>query len=337
MPQPPKPGEEGVSSWKAIIRWAIMWRGLEKITDVAAPLANGSQPAGAKHKRLGNKRIEHVDPLCFLDTVHQLNRKLRTQEAWTTLSGNACFLVLHLSRIKVQRELRTQEAWSTLGGNLRFLVLHLSRIKVRREYGMALLYKKASGRFIPQFLLPTIWKSCIADWDGRDDEGVRCLLCVMNGKKNRHPYVYRNTLIKHICRDHFSIGQKELQQLRSTKAQEEQLRKLRSTKAPGITEEQLRQHRSTSAPSAPQLCQFQNLCKRAAQSIRLSLQFQNRRKRCPATEVNFQRRVCRHCAFRGCAKCAEDFDASPAYARFLVTGTLRNRVILQRTPSPAEA
>jgi hypothetical protein len=323
MPQPPKPGEKGVSSWKAIIRWAIMWRGLEKITDVAAPLANGSQPAGAKHKRLGNKRIVHVDPLCFLDTVHQLNRKLRTQEAWATLSGNARFLVLHLSRIKVQRELRTQEAWSTLGGNLRFLVLHLSRIKVRREYGMALLYKKASGRFIPQFLLPTIWKSCIADWDGRDDEGVRCLLCVMNGKKNRHPYVYRNTLIKHICRDHFFIGQKQLQQLRSTKAQEEQLRQLRSTKAPGITEEQLRQHGSTSAQSA----RFSSyIFKR-----------QNRRKKCPATDVNFQRKVCRHCAFRGCAKCGEDFDASPAYARFLVTGTLRNRVILQRTPSPAEA
>ena len=334
MPQPPKPGEEGVSSWKAIIRWAIMWRGLSKITDVAAPLANGSQPAGAKHKRLGNKRIVHVDPLCFLDTVHQLNRKLRTQEAWTTLSGNACFLVLHLSRIKVQRELRTQEAWSTLGGNLRFLVLHLSRIKVRREYGMALLYKKASGRFIPHFLLPTIWKSCIADWDGRDDEGVRCLLCVMNGKKNRQPYVYRNTLIKHICRDHFFISQKQLQQLRSTKAQEEQLRQheaaqrehrrgtsaLRSTKAPGITEEQLRQHAS-------------------AQSARFSSssERQNRRKKCSATDVNFQRKVCRHCAFRGCAKCGEDFDASPAYARFLVTGTLRNRVILQRTPSPAEA
>jgi hypothetical protein len=252
-----------------------------------------------------------------------LNRKLRTQEAWATLSGNARFLVLHLSRIKVQRELRTQEAWSTLSGKVRFLVLHLSRIKVRREYGMALLYKKASGRFIPQFLLPTIWKSCIADWDGRDDEGVRCLLCVMNGKKNRHPYVYRNTLIKHICRDHFFIGQKQLQQLRSTKAQEEQLRQLRSTKAPGITEEQLRQHGSTSAQSA----RFSSyIFKR-----------QNRRKKCPATDVNFQRKVCRHCAFRGCAKCGEDFDASPAYARFLVTGTLRNRVILQRTPSPAEA
>ena len=309
-----------------------MWQGLLDITDVAAPIANGSQPAGARHKRLGNKRIGFEDPLRFLPTLQGMDRKLRTQEAWTTLSGKARFLVLHLSRIKVQRELRTQEAWSTLSGKVRFLVLHLSRIKVRREYGMALLYKKASGRFIPQFLLPTIWKSCIADWDGRDDAGVRCLLCVINGKKNRHPYVYRNTLIKHICRDHFSIGQKELQQLRSTKAQEEQLRKLRSTKAPGITEEQLRQHAS-------------------AQSARFSsyiFKRQNRRKKCPATDVNFQRKVCRHCAFRGCAKCGEDFDASPAYARFFVKrygqreedcvppGTLRNRIILQRTPSPAE-
>ena len=303
MPQPPKPGEEGVSSWKAIIRWAIMWQGLLQITDVAAPLANGSQPTGARHKRLGNKRLGWADPLRCLDTLHQLERKLRTQEAWTTLSGKVCFLVLHLSRIKVKRELRTQEAWTTLSGKVGFLVLHLSRIKVRREYGMALLYKKASGRFIPQFLLPTIWKSCIADWNGRDDAGVRCLLCVIDGKKNRQKYVYRKTLIKHICRVHFFFNK-------------EQLRQLWSTKAPGITEEQLRQHSSTSAPSARHLCQFQNLCKRAAQSIQLSLQFQNRRKRCPATEVNFQRRVCRHCAFRGCAKCAEGFDGSPANARF---------------------
>ena len=281
MPQPPKPGEEGVSSWKAIIRWAIMWQGLLQITDVAAPLANGSQPAGAKHKRLGNKSIGFVDPLRCLDTLHQLERKLRTQEAWTTLSGKVCFLVLHLSRIKVKRELRTQEAWTTLSGKVGFLVLHLSRIKVRREYGMALLYKKASGRFIPQFLLPTIWKSCIADWDGRDDAGVRCLLCVIDGRR-RHKYFYSQTLITHICRDHLLIT--------DTKHH--------------------RGPRSTAAESLRLSVQFQNSWKSAAESLRPCRQYQNRGKRCPATEVNFQRRVCRHCAFRGCAKCDEGFDGS---------------------------
>ena len=292
MPQPPKPGEEGVSSWKAIIRWAIMWQGLLRITDVAAPLANGSQPTAARHKRLGNKSIGFVDPLRCLDTLHQLERKLRTQEAWTTLSGKVCFLVLHLSRIKVKRELRTQEAWTTLSGKVGFLVLHLSRIKVRREYGMALLYKKASGRFIPQFLLPTIWKSCIADWDGRDDAGVRCLLCVIDGKKCRQKYVYRRTLIRHICRVHFFIS-------------EEQLRQLRSTSAPSARQEEYCRF----LIKGVQLCEFQNRWN-AAGSSRLFWKVHHRAKRCPATEVNFQRRVCRHCAFRGCAKCDEGFDGS---------------------------
>ena len=184
MPQPPKPWEEGVSSWKAITRWAIILQGLLQITDVAAPNAYGSQPTGARHKGLRNKRIGFADPLSGLDTVQKLERKLRTQEAWTTLSGK-----------------------------VRFLVLHLSRIKVKREYAMArmaLLYKKASGRFIPQFLLPTIWKSCIADWRGRDDAGVRCLLCVIDGRRCHQKYVYRETLITHLCRDHLFISKKQL-------------------------------------------------------------------------------------------------------------------------------
>ena len=97
------------------------------------------------------------------------------------------------------------------------MVLHLSRIKVKREYGMArlaLLYKKVSGKFIPQFLLPITWKSCIADWHGRDDAGVRCLLCVLDGRRCRQKYFYNVTLITHLCRDHFFINTEQRRRIR---------------------------------------------------------------------------------------------------------------------------
>ena len=259
MPQPPKPWEKGLSSWKAITRWAIILQGLLQLTDVAEPNTYDSQPTMARH-RVRNKSIREKNPFDDLDTVQKLERTLRTLEAWTTLFGK-----------------------------LHFLVLHLSRIKVKREYAMArmaLLYKKASGRFIPQFLLPTIWKSRIVDWHGRDDAGVRCLLCVIDGRR-RHKYVYSRTLITHICRDHLLIT--------DTKHH--------------------RGPRSTAAESLRLSVQFQNSWKSAAESLRPCRQYQNRGKRCPATEVNFQRRVCLHCAFRGCPKCDEGFDGSQPNAR----------------------
>ena len=262
LPQPPKPGEDGISTWRAIIRWAMLWKAFLHITDVEALNAKGSQPTGVRRKRLKNRSIR-FSPLCCVDTICDLDRKLRTLEAWCSLSNKVVYLILYLSRIKV-----------------------------KREYGMALLYKKASRRFIPQFLLPTIWKSCIAHWQGRYDAGVRCLLCVIDGKKCRQKYVYRRTLIRHICRVHFFIS-------------EEQLRQLRSTPAPSARPVEYCRF----LIKGVQLCEFQNRWN-AAGSSRLFWKVHHRAKSCPATEVNFQRRVCRHCAFRGCAKCDEGFDGS---------------------------
>ena len=184
LPQPPKPGEDGISTWRAIIRWAMLWKAFLHITDVEALNAKGSQPTGVRRKRLKNRSIS-FSPLCCVDTICDLDRKLRTLEAWCSLSNKVVYLILYLSRIKV-----------------------------KREYGMALLYKKASRRFIPQFLLPTIWKSCIAHWQGRYDAGVRCLLCVIDGRRCRQKYFYRESLITHLCRDHFLIGKEQLRQRR---------------------------------------------------------------------------------------------------------------------------
>ena len=187
LPLPPKPGEDGMSTWRAIIRWAMLWKAFLHFTDIEALNATVSQPTGVRRKRLRNKNIR-FSPLCCVDTICDLDRKLRTLESWNSLRNKVVYMNLYLSRIKV-----------------------------KRECGMALLYKKASRRFIPQFLLPTIWKSCIADWQGRYDAGVRCLLCVMNGKKKkktkRVPYVYRDTLLSHICFDHLSLKAAQFQLL----------------------------------------------------------------------------------------------------------------------------
>ena len=132
--------------------------------------------------RAWKKRNGERDPLRSLDTVFQLERKLRVQEAWNNLSDNAAFWVLRLSQLTVER-----------------------------ECGMALLWKKASKRFMPQLRLPTIWKSRIADWPGRDEAGVRCLLCMIYGvrrwergvHRGSPMFQYRTTLNYHISRDHF--------------------------------------------------------------------------------------------------------------------------------------
>ena len=133
-------------------------------------------PEGAQHRRLKNRKFGERDPLRSLNTLSQLERKLRVIEAWDNLRDNS---------------------W--------FVIMRLSRLKVTRQCGMALLWKKASKRWIPQTLLPNAWKSRIALWSGRDDAGVRCLLCVMHGAHRPRVYQYRSTLDDHICRDHFSL------------------------------------------------------------------------------------------------------------------------------------
>ena len=180
MPRPPAPWTQELSIWKAVARWGYLYeRALLALTAASAnpkpTIADSATVAtGARHKYLTNEKFGERDPLRSLDSLFLLERKLRVEEAWKRLSDNAGFLILRLSRLKV-----------------------------KRQCGMPLLWRKASRRWMPQALLPTSWKSRMPHWHGRDDAGIRCLLCLVNGKRRPRVYQYRCTLDDHISRDHF--------------------------------------------------------------------------------------------------------------------------------------
>ena len=59
---------------------------------------------------------------------------------------------------------------------------------------------------MPQAVLPTPWRSRMPHWHGRDDAGIRCLLCLIHGKRGSpRVYQYRCTLDDHISRDHLFL------------------------------------------------------------------------------------------------------------------------------------
>ena len=169
--------------WKAVARWAYLYRRAllaQAAADTKPQLTSSNTatpPEGAQHRRFKNQKLGERYPFRSLNTLSQLERKLRVTEAWDNLRDNS---------------------W--------FVIMRLSQLKVTRQCGMALLWKKASKRWIPQTLLPNAWKSRIALWSGRDDTGVRCLLCVMHGaRRNPRVYQYRSALDDHICRDHLFL------------------------------------------------------------------------------------------------------------------------------------